>query len=489
METNKLKFGWCETSIDPKRPISLAGQFFERVTEEVETPLTVTALAVDNGIDHSVFVSCDLISIGANLVALVRENLKGKVDGLDLNKIIISAIHTHTSFKYERDDFAMGSSKDILLPFLPEGSVYKPVADSGTGMDPHDALVFLADRIALAVKTAWESRAEGYYGTGFGRAAVGFNRRMKYDDGKAKLYGNVRVPNFIGMEGSTDSGIEILFTFDKDKKVTGAAVNVACPSQVVEMKNFMSADYWGKVRILLREHFGEDLKVLSLCSAAGDIAPRDMVRWRGKVKGYLKRNEDPSMLDIEGTWKIGKRIAREVIDAYDDAVVNLKDSDCIMHSVDNLKLPLRFATETEYKEALRSIKEYFRDNPKPEYDFLDVSELFVYTGTIARYEFQKNHNIVPAEVHSVRLGDVAFVTAPGEYFVAYGDRIRGASRASQTFIIQLACNSYSYIPTEEAEKGSHYSAYISSGAIGHEGGNMIVRTHLDNINEMFKDVE
>ena len=287
METKKLKFGWCEQSIVPDGPISLAGQFFERVTSEVETPITVTAFAVDNGEDHAVFVACDLISIGENLIALARENLKGKVAGLDLNKVIISAIHTHTSFKYERADFGMANAKERLKPFFPKGSVYKPVANTGEGMDPKDALNFLADKIAVAVERAWNDRAEGYYETGFGRAVVGFNRRMKYDDGKAKLYGNVRIPNFIGMEGSTDNGIEMLFVFDKDKNITGVVLNVSCPSQVVEMKNFISSDYWGKVRILLREKFGEDLKILSLCGAAGDIAPRDMVRWRGKKEGYL----------------------------------------------------------------------------------------------------------------------------------------------------------------------------------------------------------
>lgn len=488
METKKLKFGWCEQSIVPDGPISLAGQFFERVTSEVETPITVTAFAVDNGEDHAVFVACDLISIGENLIALARENLKGKVAGLDLNKVIISAIHTHTSFKYERADFGMANAKERLKPFFPKGSVYKPVANTGEGMNPKDALNFLADKIAVAVEQAWNDRAEGYYETGFGRAVVGFNRRMKYDDGKAKLYGNVRIPNFIGMEGSTDNGIEMLFVFDKDKKITGVVLNVSCPSQVVEMKNFISSDYWGKVRILLREKFGEDLKILSLCGAAGDIAPRDMVRWRGKKEGYLTRKEDPSMLDIEGTWKIGKRISREVIDAFEDIDMNnLKDVAVLSHVAERLPLPIRKATETEYKEAIRGIKDYFNDNPKTEYDFLDVSELHVYAGTIDRYEFQQQHNMLRIEAHTVRLGDVAFVTAPCEYFVAYGDRIRGASKAAQTFIVQLCGGSYSYLPTEEAEIGSHYSAYITSGVIGHEGGNLIVRNYVDRISELFKN--
>ena len=42
-----LKFGWFETDITPKQKIALEGEFFERVTDEVETPITVTALAIE----------------------------------------------------------------------------------------------------------------------------------------------------------------------------------------------------------------------------------------------------------------------------------------------------------------------------------------------------------------------------------------------------------------------------------------------------------
>ena len=41
----KIKIGWSEVSITQKKKASLAGQFFERISEYVETPITVTAMA------------------------------------------------------------------------------------------------------------------------------------------------------------------------------------------------------------------------------------------------------------------------------------------------------------------------------------------------------------------------------------------------------------------------------------------------------------
>jgi hypothetical protein len=86
-----------------------------------------------------------------------------------------------------------------------------------------------------------------------------------------------------------------------------------------------------------------------------------------------------------------------------------------------------------------------------------------------------------------RLGDVAFATNPYELFLNYGNQIRARSLAKQTFLSQLTCGSYGYLPTEKAEQGSHYSAFVGSGTAGHEGGALLVRKTVKEINEMFAE--
>ena len=112
--------------------------------------------------------------------------------------------------------------------------------------------------------------------------------------------------------------------------------------------------------------------------------------------------------------------------------------------------------------------------------------MHIYAGAVARYEVQKKINLLPIEVHVFRMGDVVFATNPYELFLDYGNRIRARSHAKQTFLIQLACGSAGYLPTEKAERGGHYSAYVSSGTSGHEGGELLVRKTLDEINAMFE---
>src|SRR4029079_9508232 len=69
-----------------------------------------------------------------------------------------------------------------------------------------------------------------------------------------------------------------LFFFDAGRRLTGMAVNVACPSQVVESAGTISSDFWDDVRVLLRERYGAELRVLGWCGAAGDQSPHPQLR-------------------------------------------------------------------------------------------------------------------------------------------------------------------------------------------------------------------
>ena len=493
-----LKLGWSEVSITPEKKVYLAGQFYERISEYVETEITVTAMAVDGGDSHMVICSCDLEGIGDNLVAETRKRLAG-VEGLDPNNVIIHATHSHTSIDYQSErKINMGTSLSVLAQILAgacgkDNAEHQVEADSDI-MDGYEGLIWLADKISEAAKTAWENRKPAYYTNEFGRAAVGMNRRACYNDGSAKMWGDTDTATFVELEGGNDSGIELIYTFDENKRLTGIVANVACPSQVVEQRSFISSDYWGKVKILLRERFGKELFVLGLCSPAGDQCPRDLIRWvepETPIKdpnvireNVTLRKADPSMFDIKGTWRIGKRISREIIDVYDDIDMDsLKSEGIVCHKTIMLDMPVRRVTPSEYEAAKRRIEEFAQK--AGEISFADNAAMHVYAGTIARYAAQEEHELYPVEVHIARLGDIAFATSSFELFLDYGNIIRARSHAQQTFLIQLACGAHGYLPTEKAERGGHYSAYVSSGVTGHEGGDILVRRTVAEINGMF----
>ena len=497
-----LKIGWSEKSITPDKKISLAGQFAERISQYVEKPLTVTAFAVDSGDDQMVMVSCDLGSVGYSLVKAVRENIAGKIPGLDPMKVVLSAIHTHTGPVYpstRRLPEAVGTgSKFMLQDILPAGKKY--VEKENISANPEiatkqEVMELLVKQISAAIAEAWENRKPGSFTNAFGRAVVGMCRRATYSDGSAQMWGDTNTAMFVGLEGGNDSGIELLYVFDEAKKLTGIVANLACPAQCVQHRLFVSPDFWGEVKMLLRKRFGEEIFLLAQCSAAGDQCPVDLVRWvepesdlddpNCKRNNPPKRKADPSMFDRAGMRKTGKRVAREIIDVYEEGLDEAQVDVQFKHIVEDMMLPLRRTTMTEVAAAKKAIREYLADKPG-DVDFNDAANLQRHLGVLRRAAVQETVEVLPTEVHIVRMGTIAFATNPFELFLDYGNQIKARSLAEQTFLIQLCCGAEGYLPTKKAEEGGHYSAFIASGQIGHIGGEQLVRQTLQEINELFR---
>lgn len=490
-----IRIGWAEVDITPTEKIALCGEFYERVTNEVETPICVTALAIESDGGQAVFCSCDLEGVNASLVAHARKKLRAP--GLDPRSVIVNAVHTHNSYTTANPDEAKKNFHNGVEYFksrMPEGCEYIPEDSAPDQMDPFEALEFVSGKVAEAVSAAWNGRREGLIANGFGRAAVGMCRRVCYADGTARMWGDADEAYFTELEGGNDSGIELLFTYDTGKKLTGVVANIACPSQVMEQRTVISSDYWGKVKLLLREKYGKDVCLLALCAPAGDQCPRDLVRWVEpetpiKDPNVIRENPkarraDPSMFDIKGTWTIGRRIMNEIDFALSDVTAYQSEAP-LCHRVLDLRLPLRRVTESDRNEAEEKIQAFFRG--KTRVNYMDSAEFYIWAGILERFEMQKERFTVGTEIHVLRLGDVAFATSPFELFLDFGNRIRARSAAKQTFLIQLCNGALGYLPTEKAERHGHYSAYVASGLVGHEGGDLLVADTLDTIANLFDE--
>ncbi len=491
---NAIKFGWNEVTLIPEgKKVDLAGQFYERITDQTRDPLSVTALAIECGTEQAIFCACDLVTTSASLLCAVRERMEGKTD-FPVEKLIISAIHTHTGPGYASRSDCLGSSLSVLQKLLPDVEYEELVTDnSGTIFRGQECFDFLADRIAEAAIGAWNNRKAGMYASGFGRAAVGMCRRVCYDDGSALMWGDTNTANFTHLEGGNDSGIELMFLADENEKLTGIIANVACPAQVLEHRNFISADYWGDVKKRLRKEYGEEIFLLCLCSAAGDQCPRDMVRWIEPEtpindpniirENVTERIADPSMFDVAGCERVARRIATEIIFAYEEKTPYVAEAP-FEHSVMKIDMPLRRVTIEEKNASVAAIEKFRSELKGNKITFKDNARMHIYAGNIARYELQQTMDVNEIEVHVLRLGDIAFATNPYELFLDYGNQMKARSRAKQTMLIQLCCGSFGYLPTEKAEQGSHYSAYVSSGMQGHVGGDLLVRKTVTEINKL-----
>ena len=500
----RLKIGWAEESITPDKKISLLGQFAERISQYVEKPITVTAMAVDNGEDYAIFCSCDLAVVAWNLVLGVRERLLEQKAPFDPSKVMIGATHIHTGPGYgstERSAMGgkgvIGDCRATLEEYLAPGQKYierEEVSQNPDIATEEENFTFLADQIAKAVLKAWENRKEGGFSNAFGRVPVGMCRRAVYSDDTAQMWGDTNAAVFKELEGGNDSGVELMYVFDADKNLTGIVANLACPAQCVQHRMFVSPDFWGEAKMLLRKHFGDHIFLLAQCSAAGDQCPVDLIRWVDPESDLNdpncvrtnppKRKADPSMFDLSGMRLVGKRIANEIISVYEEGLDAPQTDIILEHRVLDMPLPLRRATLTDVQNAEKSIREYLHQK-NGDVDYNDVANLQIHLGVIQRSALQDKMDCLETEIHIVRMGSVAFATNPFELFLDYGNQIKARINCEQIFLVQLTNGAESYLPTEKAQRHGHFSAFISGSQVGHEGGDMLVRQTLKNVNEMF----
>ena len=494
-----LKIGWSEVSITPDKKVALAGQFAERISQYVEKPITITAMAIDSGDDHAIMCSVDLLLMNKSAVNEIRKRLADMDLGIDPFKVMFSAIHTHTApiVSNVRTAASTSSFRSLIEPYIPAGKKYvesAPVNDDPDVMPPYEYFDKLVEWSVEAVVKAWNDRKPGSFTNAFGRATVGMCRRAVFSDGSAQMWGDTYQAVFQELEGGNDSGMELMYVYGENKQLTGIIINVCCPAQCVQHRHFVSPDFWGEVRVLLRQHFGEDLHILCQCSSAGDQCPVDLIRWVDPESdlndpnlsrnGVPKRKADPSMFDLAGMRKAGKRIAREVIDVYEEGLDEPQVDVEFKHIAKIYPLPLRRVTLKDAENARRAIRDYMRDK-EGDLNYNDTAALQIHLGTLNRLALQDEKDIHDTEVHIIRMGSVVFATNAFELFLDYGNQIKARSKAEQTFLVQLTNGWDGYLPTAKAERGGHYSAFVSSGTVGHAGGEQLVRQTLQDINKLF----
>lgn len=447
-----LDIGWAVRDMTPSRPVMLQGQMHRRIAREAMDPLLVTALAIEGGdpTDCAVIVSCDLGMISDSLQAAVRERLAQHLPARPADRVFLNATHTHTSLVLEDDSYEH-----------PGGDV----------MTPEECAAWVADQAAHAAAQAWESRSQHAIGVAFEHAVVGHNRRATYADGTAQMYGRTDREDFLGIEGSEDHSLDILFTWDAGGRLTGVVLDISCPSQVDEHLEVLSADFWHDIRVELRARFGEGLYVLPLCGAAGDISPHFLLYGREEERMRSHRGVSERQ---EIAARVGDAVARAL------ACISPSTGDTpFAHAVRCTELSPRKVTQAERDWAQAEYERVIRDDDPGSWWPRCLREI------VERFDGRQSSEPVPVEIHVVRVGDAVLATSPFELFLDYGLRVKARSVAAQTLIVQLAAGKRGYLPTQRAVQGGGYSAVPSSTQVGPTGGDELVEHTLQMIRDLF----
>lgn len=462
----ELLVGTAVADITPTGPIAVSGQFHLRIAKTVETPITANVIALESreeGLsrDVAIMVSCDLLYIPSEVLELVRKVVRERLPDLDAKKLFLNGTHTHTAPVLLLDKYPIPSEGVIQV------EQYR---------------YFLTQRLADAIVQAWNRRRAGSVTWGLSHAVVAYNRRAVYADGSARMYGKTDIAEFRNLEGYEDHDVNTLFFWNDLGQLVGTVVNVSCPSQEVESRSAVNADFWHPVRQALRERYGKQLCILAWTGASGDQSPHLM--YRRAADERMRRLRGLDRLD-----EIARRIVRAVDDAY-ETVKNDRHLDVpLIHKIDTIRLPMRLVTEAEYIEAKAAVeKATARIDQNSEAAVREYRRKKWYEMTVNRFNRQRTDPkpTYEMELHVLRLGDVAICTNSFELFTDYGIRMKARSEAVQTFIVQLV-GPGTYLPTEKAIRGGHYSAVVHSSLVGPEGGNVLVNRTVNIINSLWTE--
>lgn len=490
----KFLTGWAVRDITPTVPVELSGQYYQRVAEHIRDPLKAVAWAIesqgDNGIEQAILVGVDLVGVPDELQNDVRTRLREMLPDFDSSRLLLNAIHTHT-----------GPS-----PRVSEGLFGQLWETDAQVMTTQAYRRLLVERLTEAAAAAWRERAPGGVSFALAWAVIGHCRRPVYADGTSEMYGAVNRPDFVGMEGGEDSGVELIFTWDEHRQLTGVVVNAACPAQVMEACRVVTADLAGELRRLLGEAWGRDVPVIYQVAPSGDQSPRDLTR------DY--RVGPAHFWDEAGMMILARRLADAVLAVMPSTTATQNEASraspidwhpVVRHTVKRLALPLRKVGEAEVEQARANIRQLREAYPnlavdlKQEYaafaartlareqagghgPYDDKNEPFVRwhdnQAVLRRQEMQQTQPVYECEIHCLRIGETVLASNPFELFLEYGQRIKARSPARRTMLVQLAGGSSGYLPTQQAVAHGGYGALVISNTVGPEGGDMLVEETL-----------
>jgi len=409
----------------------------------VHDPLYAKALVFDDGKLKIGVISAD--SIGYNNELLGEEynflsEVRGKIQertGILAPNVMLATTHAHST---------------------PETTGITRLLDA---VGAAEWLEVLIEQLASAVEMADQNLVEMTVKAGIGEArGIAKNRRK----GGMSL-------NEQRDSGYIDESVGILLFQTEDSEISDILINYACHPVTVQVQPLVSADYPGVATKLVEKVVDGCRNCLFLQGSAGDINPmrsdtRDFrdVELYGNILGgeviktvaQMRAPDYPVMSSMIGV--ASKRITLPSRDLPDSAPFR----EAFVLALNEAQ---KAETEEERNRHLR-VAGYNRE-------------------TLKRIE--RGDAPIPAEIQVLRIGDVAIIGIPGEFFVGLGLQIKRESVAPYTIISETTNGWIGYIPTVGTYAEGGYEIHPGPWSMTNEdGGQMIVQTAIELIGELWK---
>jgi|LSQX01.1.fsa_nt_gb hypothetical protein len=427
MQGFKIKAGFSKVDITPQLGVCLAGYFRKREATGILDPLYASALAVTDGNKNCVLISCDLIGIAEEHIDDAKRIMENKL-GLELENVIISNTHTH-----------LGPVTNIGRSNQKEPELF--------GVQDNTYIDMLVHKLSDAAEMALNNMKECNVELGYGKEdSISFIRRYKMKDGSIKTNPGVGNPDIIEPIGKVDPTVGVVSFRYTDGSGEVLVVNFGLHADIISGTSF-SADYPGHMRNALKKQI-PDCEVLYIGGSTGDVNHIDAMHPGKTGKGY------------EYSKKVGSILAAEVLKVYQKLEpIKFNESDVLSIRLGacTIKAPLRTINEEEIKQS-KDLVEAFGSGKWITKGMSDTAKL---ASAFRVLELSNLGEWADIRVQALAIGDLVFVTFPGEIFTDIGIRIKESSCYSNTFVCALSNGYMGYFPTKSAFSEGGYEVLTS----------------------------
>jgi len=438
-DSQPLQVGAANVVINNRLGNWVQGAGVPKKATQQRDDLEANGLYLSNDETKLLLVSCDLVGINSQHVALMREAM-GTATNIPARNIIIACTHTHGGPSMIKTNYLM----PIDLEYV--SRLQKWLVD-------------------LAKQTVASARP-GKIGWGQGVAHIGFNRRLCWADGTHSMYGNAARADFAGLEGPDDPQHLAIFAADLQGKLIALMHHNTTHVASFYAAGIYTSEFPGEARKILRSELG-DIPVLFFSGAQGDIA----------IPNNLNRQKETR---DEQVVRIGRMVAAETLRLYQD--VKYSSHPTLSHAYEDLKVAVRLPVSDRLVEARKTL------------DKIDAGEnirgmeMIMAFGAVHLQKVYGENPVDVLPIHVVRIGDVALVTEPCELYCQFGLDIKHRSSAGITAVIGLADGYGGYCPTIYGILGGGYSGQpIYWTRLEQNAGYKIVESAGRLINSLWRD--
>lgn len=414
-----LTIGTSLVDISPKPGVQMAGYpHCPRENIGIHDPLYAAALYIDNGKEHIVMVTLDILYFSKKFVRTVRSKFPGK-------NIMFTTTHTHCGpWAY-----------DPIPSELEEGI-----------HDDAEYNEFIVEALSRCINEALTNTFKGSVGTYIGHCGaeqgVGGNRRDK--------------------NGPCDPTVNVIAAKDENGDVRACLLSYALhPTYLHDDCMYVSADYPGYIRRYLKY-----------------AAPKAVFLFAQGTSGNQSSRYYRDAQNFEEACRVGTTLGVEVHRCLNE--MSFKDDIEIKVASEEIDLPFKKYPPLDVAKKNRDdARAAFAAMDDSDYTRKWNCELVMF-GAELNYEYallESKGELVdpdlPYEIETVMLDDTAVVGIQGEIFVEFGLEIKKNSPFEKTFVFELTngiLNGYLYTPDAVNDGGYE----VGNSIYSEEAGGVIV---------------